>query len=124
MRHYTSFIEKYGTGTLIMIRESLAHALPEPDFVQRGGEFTSTVWRDWLTTKVLAGCKLNERQMKGLDFIRLEGQITSGRYQKLTGASRQTATRDLESMVKKGILEQRGERRGAFYVKAKGMPQL
>lgn len=118
------FIEKYGTGTLMMIRESLAHALPEPDFVQRGGEFTITVWRDWLTTKVLAGCKLNERQMKGLDFIRLQGQITSGRYQELTGASRQTATRDLESMVKKGILEQRGERRGAFYVKAKGMPQL
>jgi hypothetical protein len=23
----------------MMIRESLAHALPEPDFTQRGGEF-------------------------------------------------------------------------------------
>lgn len=36
----------------------------------------------------------------------------------------QTATRDLEDMVKKGLLERRGERRGAFYVKAKRMPQL
>lgn len=29
-----------------MIRESVAHALPEPDFAQRGGEFVTTVWRD------------------------------------------------------------------------------
>lgn len=29
------YIEKYGTGTLMMIRESLAHNLPEPDFAQR-----------------------------------------------------------------------------------------
>jgi predicted HTH transcriptional regulator len=58
------------------------------------------------------------------DIIHSEGRITSGIYQENTGVSRQTATRDLEGMVKKGILEQRGERRGAFYVRVKGMPQL
>jgi predicted HTH transcriptional regulator len=47
----THYIEKYGTGTLMMIRESLAHALPEPDFARRGGEFTIAVWRNWLTEK-------------------------------------------------------------------------
>ena len=48
------YIEKYGTGTLMMIRESLAHDLPEPSFAQRGGEFTVALWRDWLTDRVMA----------------------------------------------------------------------
>jgi Fic family protein len=38
-------------------------------------------------------------------------------------ASRQTASRDLEEMVRKGMLERQGERRGTFYVKAKKMPR-
>ena len=37
----------------MMIRESLAHALPELDFTQRGGEFTITLWRDWLTAELM-----------------------------------------------------------------------
>lgn len=118
------YIEKYGTGTLMMIRESLEHDLPEPDFVMRGGEFTITLWRDWLTPEVLAGYNLNERQIKALNFLRAEDRITSGKYQELTGVSRQTATRDLDDLVKKGIFAQRGERRGAYYVKVKEMPQL
>jgi len=73
------YIDKYGTGTLMMIRESLAHALPEPDFTQRGGEFTITLWRDWLTAEVMAGFHLNERQLKGLTCLRAEGRLTSGR---------------------------------------------
>jgi ATP-dependent DNA helicase RecG len=62
--------------------------------------------------------------MKGLDYLRSEGRLTSGKYQELTGVSRQTATRDLEDLVKKRLLEQQGERRGSFYVKANGMPHL
>jgi hypothetical protein len=74
-----------------------------------------------------AGNELIRRRVENvsaLTRLRSEGRITSGIYQEDTGASRQTATRDLEGMVKKGILEQRGERRGAFYVRVKGMPQL
>ncbi len=99
-------------------------SLPEPQFEQRNGFFVVTLWRDWLTAELLTRLRLNERQLKGLTRLRSDGRITSGIYQKDTGVSRQTATRDLEGMVKKGILEQRGERRGAFYVRVKGMPQL
>jgi ATP-dependent DNA helicase RecG len=83
-----------------------------------------TLWRDWLTEEVLTGFHLNDRQLTGLAGLRLEGRLTSGMYQEQAGVSRQTATRDLEDMVKKGILERRGKRRGAFYIKAKVMPQL
>ena len=50
----------------MMIRESLAHALPEPDFVQQAGELVTTVWRDWLTEKVVNALGLNERQTQAI----------------------------------------------------------
>ena len=48
------YIEKFGTGTLMMIRETATHGLPEPQFAQSPGEFVTTIWRDWLTEKLLA----------------------------------------------------------------------
>ena len=122
--YLTRYIEKAGSGTQRMIELCRSAGLPEPQFEQRSGSFVITLWRDWLTSKVLASFHLNERQLAGLALLGSEGRLTSGRYQEETRVSRQTATRDLDDMVKKGILEQRGERRGAFYVKAKVMPQL
>jgi ATP-dependent DNA helicase RecG len=109
------YIEKYGTGTLMMIRESLAHALPEPDFVQRGGEFTITVWRDWLTPKVIAELDINHRQVQAVAHVRKVGRITNSEYQQLTGATRKTAARDLDSLVAKNIFIRVGEKRGSYY---------
>lgn len=114
------YIEKYGTGTLMMIRESLAHALPEPDFTQRGGEFTITLWRDWLTAEVVAQLDLNERQRLGLAYLKIHGKITNAGYQQASGAIKKTATRDLNDLKGKGIVEQRGIRGpGVHYVLAK-----
>jgi ATP-dependent DNA helicase RecG len=116
----THYIEKYGTGTLMMIRESLAHALPEPDFAQRGGEFTITVWRDWLTDDVLARFHLNERQRQALAHLKTHGKISNAEYQQIANAIKKTATRDLNDLKGKGIVEQRGSRGpGVHYVLAK-----
>lgn len=115
------YIEKYGTGTLMMIRESLAHALPEPDFAQRGGEFTITVWRDWLTDRVLAGFHLNERQLQAVGYLKTHRVITNSSYQSELKASKRTASRDLEEMVAKGILEKVGTTgKGVHYRLGKG----
>jgi len=111
------YIEKFGTGTLMMIRESLAHALPEPDFVQQAGELVTTVWRDWLTEQRLAACSLTERQRAAIAHLKKTGSITSSDYQKLTGAPPRSTTRDLEDLVKKGLLQKLGTvGRGARYV--------
>jgi ATP-dependent DNA helicase RecG len=110
------YIEKYGTGTLMMIRESLAHSLPEPDFAQRGGEFTIALWRDWLTPKVLTGYKLNERQMRAVAHVKRVGQIANSEYQELMGVAKRTAHRDLIGLVKKGLFVKVGTRgKGAYY---------
>lgn len=122
--YLTRYIEKAGSGTQRMIELCREAGLPEPNYELRAGSFVLTLWRDWLTAEVMAGFHLNERHLKGLACLRAEGRLTSGRYQELTGISRQTASRDLEDMVKKGILNRYGDRRGAFYGKAKKMPQL
>ena len=122
--YLTRYIEKAGSGTQRMIELCREAGLPEPNYELRAGSFVLTLWRDWLTAEVMAGFHLNERQLKGLACLRAEGRLTSGRYQELTGISRQTASRDLEDMVKKGILNRYGDRRGTFYGKAKKMPQL
>ena len=117
------YIERAGTGTLDMIRLCAEAGLPKPEFRSEGERFITVIWREWLTDEFVTRLGLNKRQTAATDFLRTEGSITSGQYQKCTGASRQTASRDLEEMVRKGMLERQGERRGTFYVKAKKMPR-
>lgn len=111
------YIEKYGTGTLMMIRESLAHALPEPDFAQRGGEFTITVWRDWLTDAVMDELGLNERQRKAIAFVKTNGRITNKEYQGDLAVSKPTASRDLELLRRIKVFTKVGSTgKGTYYV--------
>jgi len=98
------YAEKVGTGTTDMIADCRSAGLPEPDFEQRGPHFVATIWRDWLTTEVLAGLNLNERQLQAVVFVRTNGRITNRDYRELTGTIIRTATRDLEDLVAKGVL--------------------
>jgi len=109
------YIEKYGTGTIMMIRECSENGLPEPEFEQRGGEFVITLWRDWLTEAVMEKFRLNERQKKGLVQLRAAGRITNADYQRASDATRKTSMRDLADLVKCGLLERIGTRKGAYY---------
>lgn len=110
------YIEKYGTGTLMMIRENLEHNLPEPDFAQRGGEFTITLWRDWLTDEVLAGLNLNERQRKAVALARKTGNLLNTEYQEAFSVSKPTASRDLDELVQLGLFSRAGTTgRGTTY---------
>lgn len=111
------YIEKYGTGTLMMIRESMEHALPEPVFKQSGGEFVATIGRDWLTEEVMSKSGLNERQRRAVVYAQSHGQITNAVYRSIVGVIRKTAARDLEELVSKGVFRQVGATgRGAHYV--------
>jgi predicted HTH transcriptional regulator len=119
------YIEKYGTGTLMMIRESLAHDLPEPSFVQRGGEFTIALWRDWLTDKVVTELQLNERQVKAVRHAKISGRISTGEYRAMAKISESTALRELRHLTKLCVLEKvGGSGRAAHYVVAKAKPVI
>lgn len=113
------YIEKYGTGTLMMIRESREHALPEPSFGgSQPGEFGTTIWRDWLTEEVMAGLGLNERQRKAVAVVKREGRITNAVYQRVAEASRPTAIRDLADLTAKKVFTRHGMGRSSSYVLA------
>ena len=64
---------------------------------------------------------LNERQLKvilkifdfGIDGF--EGDITAKKYISITKSSRATATRDLQDLVEKNILSQKGAGRNVRY---------
>jgi predicted HTH transcriptional regulator len=118
-----NYCQRAGTGTTDMIRESLAAGLPEPSFAQRGPEFVVTLWRDLLTRELLARLALNERQHAAIALLKSTARLTSAEYQRLTGASRQTASRDLDDLVQKGVLERVGSGRGTFYARATRMPR-
>jgi len=60
--------------------------------------------------------QLSSRQVKALRFIQKKGRISNTDYQRLNHVSKPTATRDLQDLVKKTILNPSGIRgAGAFY---------
>lgn len=114
--YLTRYIERVGSGTQAMIALCRDANLPEPVFEIRQGFFVLTLWRDWLTNEVLAGFHLNERQLQAITRLKTHRRITNSEYQKLAGVIRKTAARDLNTLVEKGIVERRGEKRSSHYV--------
>jgi predicted HTH transcriptional regulator len=114
------YIESLGTGTLDVIRHCRESDLPSPQFEQRGNQFVVTLWRDWLTTDVLLGLDLNDRQRKVIAHVKTAGRIGNREYQRLTGAIKRTATRDLDDLVARHLLTKVGATgRGVHYVLAR-----
>ena len=68
---------------------------------------------------VLDESKLNQRQKKFFDRV-IEGEekITTQHYIKLIGCSKRTAIRDLNQLVKLGVVVQKGSvtGRGRYYI--------
>ena len=115
------FIEKYGTGTLMMVDECRNHGLPEPRFGQDGREFMVTLWRHWLTPERLAKMGLNDRQRQAVDLLRTQHRITNPEYQAAFEVAKRTAHRDLADLVKKGLATMVGATgKGTYYTLAQG----
>ena len=109
------YIEKAGSGTLDMIERCAETGLPSPDFEERAGIFVTTLWRDWLTEEAMAHLELNDRQRLCIKTLKAERLITKMGYKDLVGCSPRTAARDLDNLLKKGIVERRGSGRSVYY---------
>jgi Fic family protein len=66
--------------------------------------------------KALAEYNLNLRQKKIIRYLVVNEQINNEQCQRLCESIRRTATRDLVSLVEKGLLLKKGELKGAYYV--------
>jgi predicted HTH transcriptional regulator len=109
------YIEQIGYGTLKVIKSCEIAHLPAPTFEQRGRQFTVILWRNRFTDEVLDSLGLSHRQKEGIARVKRIGWIANLEYRKITGATRKTASRDLDDLVEKGVLQRAGEKRGTRY---------
>ncbi len=115
--YLTRYIERVGSGTQTMIGLCKDAGLPEPQFEHRDGFFVVTLWRDWLTATVVAQLNLNDRQRQAVLIAKTSEHLSNLDYQKAFGVSKPTASRDLEDMVRKGVLEKIGTTgKGTYYI--------
>lgn len=107
----------------MMIEQCREAGLPEPDFEQRQGSFVNTLWRDWLTENVMDQLGLNKLEREVVVFVKSNMQISNQVYRDAFDVSKPTATRHLDSFVKKGILQRIGSTgKGTYYIlKKKGL---
>ena len=109
------YIEQWGTGTNRMIKKCLSSGLPEPLFEEISGNLVVT-FRGKITKEYLEGLDLNKRQIVAMEYIKKIGKITNKNYREIfPEISNETARFDLNTMVKKRLLNKRGEKKGVYY---------
>ncbi len=106
--YLADYIQKAGSGTLEMIAQCRNKGLPDPEFIEERGEFRIIIARDIFTKSMLEHLELNDREKKQLNNVKESGSITNKEYQKITGASKPTSSRDLRELTEKRILEKLG----------------
>jgi predicted HTH transcriptional regulator len=60
--------------------------------------------------------ELNERQIQILEYLQINQKVTRRKYAKIMDVSFMTAYRDLNELLDKGYIKQKGVGRGTFYV--------
>lgn len=66
----------------------------------------------------------NPRQLKILEYLEVEGKVTRNEYTKLMGISFMTSFRDLQELLEKDYIRQKGRGRGTYYVLPKSEKQI
>lgn len=114
--YFAGLVERWGTGTTRIIALCREQGLPEPEFENWQGGVRVTFLKDPYTPERLGALGLNDRQIRAVMYVKDKGSINNKTYQELTGVSKPTATRDLEDMVRRGVLVKEGRTgRGTSY---------
>jgi ATP-dependent DNA helicase RecG len=110
-------IERWGTGTTRILAACADAGLPEAEFHGESGAFQVVFLKDLYSVERLHAMGLNDRQVKAVLFVKQHGSVTNREYQDLTASSKRTASRDLEDLVSRDVLERVGQTgRGTQYV--------
>lgn len=103
-------IEAWGRGTNKIINECKKAGLPEPIIEYSSGGISVTILKNQFNEKNLIEIGLSTRQIKAVEYLKGNKNITNKIYQKICEVSKATATRDLTEMIEKfKILERSGE---------------
>ncbi len=103
-------IDAWGRGTIKIIESCVKSGLPEPEIIERDGGLLVMLYKNNLVTEKLKNLGLNKRQLKAIEYVKKNGQVTNKEYQGLNDISKATATRDLTELVEHfKLLERKGE---------------
>ena len=111
------YIESWGRGIEKMIEAFKKAGLPEPMFEELAGGLQVTLLKDIYTEEYLRKLDLSDRQIKAIIYTKEYKKISNKVYQQLFNVSRNTASNDLQQLVKAKLLisnEQKGA--GSFYI--------
>lgn len=144
LRDIPGYMERIGSGIRFMLSETRQMGLPAPQFREMS-EFLVTFRKapaditqtesappeedkpqqlvlDALPATVSLSSPrktvlpdLDKRRVIAMRYVQEHGSITNREYRELTGASEQTANRDLEALAEQGGLVRVGEKRGRRY---------
>ncbi len=109
--------ERWGIGTLRIVEECLAAGLPRPGFLIEMATFIVR-FRPAVEMGNPAAIRLNERQRRALELVRLHGSIGRREYEALFDLSYRHAARQLDGLVQAGLLTRVGGGRSSRYVLA------
>ena len=117
-------IERWGTGTIEMIRQCEEWGVPAPEFRDTGTSIVVMFRKSEFTEEFLDSLNLSERQKKAVEFIKTEKKITRSEYEKMFGVSGRTANRELSDLVKLSIFDKIGRGPNVYYELTKISPNL
>ena len=89
--------------------------LLEPKIEELTGGVSVTLYKNRTSPEFLASLSLNERQLKAIEYLKNNQNITSKIYQEEFGTSYRTAIGDLNGLLDVGIIKKIGDNKGANY---------
>lgn len=95
----------------------LKHGLPEPKFEEYPG-FRVIFRKDIYTEEYLRNLGLNERQKRAINYLKEHNKITTKEYCKIFNVVKDTANRDLNSLLDKNLIKREGSGPKTYYVLA------
>lgn len=114
-------IEAWGRGTIKIINECKKAGLPEPLIESSSGGISVTIFKNQFNEKNLISKGLSTRQIKAIDYLKENKQLTNKIYQEICEVSKATATRDLSELIEKfKLIERLGEVGAGTYYKLIG----
>jgi ATP-dependent DNA helicase RecG len=112
---YCTLIDAWGRGTTKIINSCKKYGLPDPVLINHQAGFMSMLTKASPEPLTLNKIKLNERQIKAVEYVKEHGSITNAEHQKINDTSRRTALRDLDILCKLEVFEMMGERKNTQY---------
>jgi ATP-dependent DNA helicase RecG len=113
---WIKYIEEVGTGTNKIIDWCKEWGLPEPDFEYTGTSIVTTFRKSKLTHEYLESLGLNERELKIIEYIKVNNRITSSAIQKIFNVRRKAANSYLKKLIDLGLIARKGAGKMVYYI--------